>query len=1315
MAIDDADKSDTKQLEGEVDESASDPAGDPDSSPEPEAESQADDAAPDAADRGSAVAMGEYTWRDFMQEYGYADDISRVYPTNAANDSGGSLGLGSSEDEQVGPPSGDDWNGVEFDPEEYLGFHPDELETIITEDAAPPAKQLWADFKEEIESTPVVKDEYTWEHYKWDFYYENDGDLPTDADGETKPFDREDAVGFDPEEIEGVLSQGQDFADELHDVVEERTVNIRHEDEDDFFSTQDGHTTVVNRYDMEKAVPLEKKTHFREEGRYWVNKPYSFVILFHSEKENEKKYYAIEPYLTEIEEDLQEFLSGKLRTAIKYADEDVAAVDGDDDDRKTVIERETRRLLKRYDLFEDTGGGLGGGDAESVVDRIKELFGQEEATEGRESDGGLDGLSVRPEPAILEDDPDQLSEYQVEKLLYLLKRNFIGYERIDPIKHDINVEDISCNGYHSPVFVYHSDHEQIITNIYHGEEELDDFVVKLAQRSGKGISKRRPQVDATLPDGSRSQLTLGREVSDHGTNYTIRQFKDVPFTPIDLINWNTFSLDEMAFLWLCIENHKSLIFAGGTASGKTTSLNAISLFIPSNSKIVSIEDTREVELPQRNWIASVTRPSFSDDSEGDVDEFDLLEAALRQRPDYIVMGEIRGEEGRTLFQVMSTGHTTYTTFHADSVGEVLKRFTTDPINVSKTMFTALDLVSIQTQTRVKGNKVRRNKSLTEINHYDAENDEINVQDVYQWQAETDEFLMMGDSNTLDEIQFDRGWSRDRLEEELFERRVILAYLIKNGLNEYTKVAATVQAYINDPETILTLIANEQLEESLEDLREMESVLIDVDPEKEALVPRPDAGEEIYNEATDILERAEERVFEEYRGQVPDGLGSALGGISGEEEQTITPDAADADDFDFGGGLAEDDIEEGDFDLGDDTEDFTFGSTAEGDEGVSDEGPGWLSDDGFDGGEDGDESDDAAAEEPPTATAEGTPELEGDRDDQTGDDEDETPALAAADENAAEAGAEAAAPAESESPGPLPDADPADDGSGDTDEPVFSNPTDGEETTQAAPSGDADDAAGQADDVEDPGDDPVFSSSPDSDTGDEGTTDGPPAGDDDQTGGDAADGDAVSEEPSSRESAADSADVESSPADAETSPAEAASDSAERDAAADPTTDDETTSDEPGERDQSSGDVFSDDETDAGASPFGDDADGDSQFGDDAADDDAGGDDALFDDGGSFFDGDDGGDDDGSGDDGGSIFGGGEESGGSDDGSVFGDAGDEDDEEIFGDDDESIFGETEGESIFSADDSDDSDGGSVFDGDEESDDDGSIFGDDEDQR
>ncbi|RZV08097.1 flagellar protein FlaI [Natrinema hispanicum] len=922
MAIDEADQPDAGGFsEGEASESASEEAQSHESEPS----------------TNSAVRVGEYTWEEFMTEYGYGNEVSDLYPDDPT---GGDEQLGLDTDAGAGTtvPSGDDWDQVEFDPEAYLGYHPDDLEEQLVPVAGDNAGTLQERFLEYVdpETTPVVKDTWSWEHYKWEYYYEDDGSRPRDSNGEIVPHDTEGALGFDPDTIEQRLAAANDVALELDDVVEERTVNVQEDlEEDEFFSTAAGNTTVTNRYDLEKAVSLEKKTHFREVERYWVNKPYAFVIIFHSEKENEKKYYMIEPYQNEIEAELQEFLSGKLRTAIKYAEEGIKEK-ATEDGRRTVIEDEARRLLKRYDLFEATADDTSKG----VLETLQGLLDDEDSEADGDDDGPsqLEGMEVRPEPAVLDDDPDTLSEYQVEKLLYLLKRDFIGYERIDGIKHDINVEDISCDGYNSPVFVYHSEYEQIISNIYHGEDELDDFVVKLAQRSGKGISKRLPQVDATLPDGSRAQLTLGKEVSDHGTNYTIRQFKDVPFTPIDLINWNTFSLDEMAFLWLAIENHKSLIFAGGTASGKTTSLNAVSLFIPSSAKIVSIEDTREVELPQRNWIASVTRPSFADDEQGDVDEFDLLEAALRQRPDYIVMGEIRGEEGRTLFQVMSTGHTTYTTFHADSVDEVLKRFTTDPINVSKTMFTALDLVSIQTQTRVQGRKVRRNKSLTEINHYDAEHDEINVQDVYQWQAETDEFLKMGDSNTLEEIQFDRGWSKEKLEEELFKREVILAYLIKNGLNTYAQVAATVQAFINDPDTILTLIANGQLEDSLEDLREMESVLIDVDQEKEELVPRPEATNETYNLSMDILERAEESVFEEYRGQVPSGLASALGDV--EAEDPIDVDRADTDEFDFAGAVDED-IDEGEWELGDDSTAFATGDD------IGDE-PAWLSNDaGFD--------------------------------------------------------------------------------------------------------------------------------------------------------------------------------------------------------------------------------------------------------------------------------------------------------------------------------------------------------------------------------
>jgi flagellar protein FlaI len=262
------------------------------------------------------------------------------------------------------------------------------------------------------------------------------------------------------------------------------------------------------------------------------------------------------------------------------------------------------------------------------------------------------------------------------------------------------------------------------------------------------------------------------------------------------------------------------------------------------------------------------------------------------------MGEIRGEEGRTLFQVMSTGHTTYTTFHADSVGEVLKRFTTEPINVSKTMFTALDLVSIQTSTRVGGNKVRRNKSLTEINHYDAENDEINVQDVYQWQAETDEFLKMGNSNTLEEIMFDRGWTADKLDRELFKRQVILAYLLDRGLNSYAQVAATFQAFINDQETILSLIADDRLEQSLEDLREMESVQINIEPEKEAMVPRPTPDKETAALANGLLDRAEESLLPEFRGGGEVDIADALtdlepvADVSVDAGQSAADEAAD---------------------------------------------------------------------------------------------------------------------------------------------------------------------------------------------------------------------------------------------------------------------------------------------------------------------------------------------------------------------------------------------------------------------------------------
>jgi flagellar protein FlaI len=675
-------------------------------------------------------------------------------------------------------------------------------------------------------------------------------------------------------------------ADTVADAANAHTVNTTHQNEDEFFTTSNGDPTTVTRYDLEKVVPDSKKTHFREIDRYWVNKPYAFVIVFYSEKEHERKYYVIEPYLNANEEHTKEFLHERLRDTIRYSDTD----DEEDTDvaRARLITRYVYGLLERYgmenaipqNINHDTDSdGNTDNSADGVLSAVRELFASfnsttdsndEEDTNdtptGPESiynthnhDRGVEGVTARPEQSVVSEDTDTLTPHQLEKILYYLKRDFVGYGPIDAVKRDISIEDISCDGYGVPVFVYHSEYEQIITNIRHTDnDQLDSFVVKLAQRSGMGISKREPQVDVTLPDGSRSQLTLGTEVSGHGTNYTIRQFLDVPNTPIDLINWGTFSLDEMAFLWLAIENNQSMVFAGGTASGKTTSLNAVSLFIPSGSKIVSIEDTRELELPQQNWISSVTRLSFAEGADADVDEFDLLEAALRQRPEYILMGEVRGEEGRTLFQVMSTGHTTYTTFHADSVEEVIKRFTTDPINVSKTLFTALDLIAIQTQTRVNGTKVRRVKGITEINDY--QDDQIVVGDIFNWDAATDTHHQTNSSSTLDNIQQMRGWDRERIDVELLKRKVVLAHLIRNGLNTYTQVAATIQGYLNNPDMILDLIANDELGESLSGLQEIESVLIDIDPEKEEMVPRPDAGPDIIEETEAVINNAHDTVL-----------------------------------------------------------------------------------------------------------------------------------------------------------------------------------------------------------------------------------------------------------------------------------------------------------------------------------------------------------------------------------------------------------------------------------------------------------------------
>ncbi|MEG9194369.1 MAG: type II/IV secretion system ATPase subunit [Candidatus Methanoglobus sp.] len=411
---------------------------------------------------------------------------------------------------------------------------------------------------------------------------------------------------------------------------------------------------------------------------------------------------------------------------------------------------------------------------------------------------------------ILDDFRIDLEGTDYTRILYYIMKKTILYSRITPLMFDPNIEDISCNGYKVPIYIFHRKYTNLRTNIvFEDEDELDSFVINLAQKCGKHLSIAEPMVDATMPDGSRIQLTLAREVTDHGSTFTIRKFREEPVTPVDLIAWKTFSAEQMAYLWLCIENKKSLIFAGGTASGKTTSMNAVSLFIPRRAKIVTIEDTRELTLPHENWIPGVTRDAFHGEK-GKIDMYDLLRAALRQRPEYILVGEVRGREALTLFQAMTTGHTTYSTLHADSVSGAIHRLENPPIEVPRAMLEALNIISVQAQTYVNDRRVRRNMEIAEIVGLDPHTKMLRTSTVFQWDSVKDEHVMVGTSRALEEIRRHRGWSVTELNQELERRRRVLEFMVSHNIRDFKSVSNVIHAYQISPERALRLLEVQEL-------------------------------------------------------------------------------------------------------------------------------------------------------------------------------------------------------------------------------------------------------------------------------------------------------------------------------------------------------------------------------------------------------------------------------------------------------------------------------------------------------------------------
>ena len=391
-------------------------------------------------------------------------------------------------------------------------------------------------------------------------------------------------------------------------------------------------------------------------------------------------------------------------------------------------------------------------------------------------------------------DKVQMTRRELEGVKYTVLRDKLGLGVLQPLLYDPYIEDISCSGT-GHVFLEHKVFKSVMTSLnFTTLDGLDDFVVWMGERIKRPVTLRHPIVDAVLLDGSRVNIVYGRDIAKRGSNFTIRKFSKKPMSILQVIEFGTMDYLVAAYLWLAIEEDLNMFIAGTTASGKTTTLNAVTTFIKPNAKIVSIEDTPELQAPHQNWIREVVREMSKLEKGGSVNMFDLLKAALRQRPDRIIIGEIRGAEGNIAFQAMQTGHGVMSTFHASSVQKLIQRLTGDPINVPKPYIDNLDVIIIQLAARgPDGRTVRRVMSVNEIVDYDPSTSSFTFIQAFRWRPETDTFEFPGDMNSFvleNKIAQKRGLpegKRRTIYSELRRRAAVLRKLHKGGLKDFDKL------------------------------------------------------------------------------------------------------------------------------------------------------------------------------------------------------------------------------------------------------------------------------------------------------------------------------------------------------------------------------------------------------------------------------------------------------------------------------------------------------------------------------------------------
>ncbi|MDP2816558.1 MAG: type II/IV secretion system ATPase subunit, partial [Rectinemataceae bacterium] len=313
----------------------------------------------------------------------------------------------------------------------------------------------------------------------------------------------------------------------------------------------------------------------------------------------------------------------------------------------------------------------------------------------------------------------------------------------------------------------------------------------------KTISVASPLVDAALPDGSRIQLTLGTDIARRGSNFTIRKFTEEPLSPIHMLKFGTVDSKILAYLWMLTEFGKSTLIGGSTATGKTTLLNALSLFIKPELKIVTIEDTAELRLPHSHWVPQVARQAISESGGkkmGEVDMFDLLRESLRQRPDFILVGEVRGKEAYVLFQQIATGHPGIATIHADTIEKLVDRLITPPIELSPSLLENLDVIIFLVRIKYGNKYVRKISSILEVTGFDREKNAPVTNEVFKWDPVNDKFVTVNPSIVLRKISCSTGINEAAIQKDIGKRISILDWLAVKNFTDYRIFANVMKMY-----------------------------------------------------------------------------------------------------------------------------------------------------------------------------------------------------------------------------------------------------------------------------------------------------------------------------------------------------------------------------------------------------------------------------------------------------------------------------------------------------------------------------------------